>query len=208
MKPKNGKAKSGSKSYGKEKKPRKARAPKPTAEALSDQERQKQAFALSRELAVADAEKKEAADNRKSVTDKIKATGFTVKQIELLNELKTGEGQETFKIFAAQTAEVVRWSGVGVQLGLFGDPRESKADKLFEDGKRAAFDDQPARPPDQLSQKDAQRWLAGHAEGRTLLNSDRASGFKPMSDVVANLAEKAGIAGALGTEPPTHQEVH
>lgn len=213
---KNGKANgSKTKANGKtgEKKPRQKKD-KPTVEAMSDQERQRLAFALSRDLAAADLVKKDAADARKGIVEKIKGSGFTVKQIDLLNELKTGEGQEAFKLFTQQTAEVVRWSGVGVQLGLFGDQRVSKAERYFEDGRRAAFDGQPRKPPDHLAQKDAQKWMEGYNIGITAANTDRAAGFKPLGDVASSIAKVPPVGddfpagpAPIGSEPTSHMPV-
>jgi hypothetical protein len=68
--------------------------------------------------------------------------------------------------------------------------------------------DEPRKPPAHHHQKAAQRWLAGYAEGCKAVNETRASGFRPLSDVVGDLAAQGSVAGALGTEPPTHAEVH
>lgn len=206
-KPKTGKAKT-----GKAKTTAKAKAPKaekPTAATLSDQERQKLLFKHKRILKPLLAYKKEANDDVREAYEIAKKEGITRKQIELAIALENAEGVEAMKTDLAWMADVARWSGVAKQLDLFGAKDDTtKSERLFEDGRIAALNDQPAKPPDHLAQKDAQVWLDGHAAGRTSLNETRASGFKPLSETVDKIVPTAPpvppVNGGAEQQPGVH----
>lgn len=186
-------------------KPRAAK-PKPSAEQLSDQQRQTLLFSHARKLKPLLAIEAEAKAAVTKAFELGKKEGVTKKEIKLKLSLETEEGIEAAKAELERTNRVARWMGVAKQLELFGG-KETVAERHYEDGRRAALDDKPASPPNHLAQKDSQVWLDGHAAGRTALNTERASsGFRPLGDASADLAEKAGIAASLGTEPPTYQE--
>jgi hypothetical protein len=201
---KNGKAKT--KTTGKTKE-RKQKAPKKTAEQMSDEQRRVLLFNHKRKLKPLLAAEKEAKAAVTKAFDVAKAEGIPKKDLKLAILLESDEGIEATKLDVERTQRIARWMGVGRQLDLFAaTTKPTNAERHYEDGKLAALNDQPAKPPSHLSQKDHQHWLEGHAAGRTALNTERASGgFRPLSDVVDDLAEKAGIAGSLGTEAPTHQ---
>lgn len=172
---------------------------------LRDDERQALHFRHVKEFEAAQDVKKQGDKDFKSVKDRIKEEGGSIKAIELTLALRTEEGQQAFQARIAEEAEVAKWNGVGVQLQMFASASE---DVIFEDGKRAAMQDEKAKPPGHLGDKAQQRWLAGHSAGRIALNTTRAEGFKPLGEVVGDLAEKAGIAASLGTQAPSYQEAH
>ena len=182
---------------------------KPSAAVLSDQDRQALLFKHARTIKPLLAEKKEAADAVTKAFELAKSEGITRKDIELKILLESGEGIEKAKVEAERMQRVVRWMGLGKQIEMFSD-HETVAQRHFEDGRRAALDDRPAKPPEHLSQKDAQTWLQGHESGRTTLNTQRIqTGFKlpeePATGELAPLSDAAAAATAhLGTEPPTH----
>lgn len=164
------------------------RKPKKTVEAVTDEQRQAKHFQHLKDYE-RDLTLKKSADARlKATEERIKKEGGVVKMIKLAVALKTEEGELAFQTRIAQEAEIARWHGVGIQLDLFGKQKKSVAEKHFEDGKRAALNDDPAKPPEYLGQKEAQHWLSGHAEGRKTLNVDRATtGFKPIGEVATDL---------------------
>ena len=106
-----------------------------------------------------------------------KAEGISKKELELALELETDEGKAKLEAERQRQERVARWMGepLGSQGDLVGDAH-------FDAGKRAAMNDEPARVPKHLAQRDAQRWLAGHAEGVQLINKQRAGGFKKLGD--------------------------
>jgi hypothetical protein len=163
---------------------------------LRDDERQALHFRHVREFETSLTKKKDADGAHKKVKDKIKEEGGSIKAIELTLALRTEEGQQAFQSRMAEEVEVAKWNGVGVQLGLFG---EKGADAIFEEGKRAAMQDQPAKAPSHLGAKAQQRWLAGHAEGRTALNTTRAGGFRSLGETVKDM-----VPPAVGDQPATH----
>ena len=70
--------------------------------------------------------------------------------------------------------------------------KESAAARYFDEGKRAALDDQPPRVPGHIPQAGHKSYLDGHAKGRTMLNVQRAEGFRPLADVVNTIVPNGG----------------
>lgn len=105
------------------------------------------------------------------------AEGISKKELKLAIELETDEGKAKLEAERGRQERVARWMGepLGTQRDLVGDVQ-------FDAGKRAAMNDEPARPPSQLAQRDHQRWLEGHAAGVQIMNAQRASGFKKLGD--------------------------
>jgi hypothetical protein len=106
------------------------------------------------------------------------AEGISRKELKLAIELETDEGRAKLEADRERQERVARWMGepLGSQSDLVGDAH-------FDAGKRAAMSDERRKPPQQLGQRDSQRWLAGFDEGVTLTNAARASGFKkPIGD--------------------------
>lgn len=136
-----------------------------------------------------------------------KKEGVAKRDIKLAIALDTEDGEEKARGEFQAIARVARWMGVpiGSQAELF--PKFTQAEQDFEDGKRAALDDQPAKPPSHLSDKRVQTWLDGHAEGRTALNTQRAStGFKAIGDVASGVAGQMAEAEAATAGAAPHQQ--
>lgn len=181
-------------------------ARKPTAEELSDQQRQTLLFQHRRKVKPLLAAKKFADSALQKAYELAKKEGITRQEIELAIKLETDEGTEAVKSKVEQMMRVARWIGskIGSQLDLF--PAGTKAEQAYDDGKRAALDDQACRPPEHLSQASAQQWITGHGAGRAQLNELRAQGFRPLGDVVSDLATTGTEPEAIGTEEASHQE--
>jgi flagellar hook-associated protein FlgK len=179
---------------------------KPTGEVLSDQQRQALLFSHKRKLVPLLAAEANAKAAVTKAYELAKKEGVPKKEIKLAIQLDTEEGIETAKKDLESFNRIARWLGVGKQLSLFGDA-ETQAQRHFEDGRRAALNDEPAKPPAHLHQKDAQSWLEGHAAGRLTLNTDRVLKMTPNGQMSLGEAA-AGVVGKLGTEAPTHAEVH
>jgi hypothetical protein len=183
---------------------------KKTAEQLSDMDRQKLLFKHKNKLKPLLVAKKAAGDAVSKAYELAKKDGVPKKEIEFAIICETGEGVVETNMHLEMMQRVARWSGVGKQLELFGGKDDlTKQERVYEDGRIAALNDLPAKPPEHLAQKDAQTWLSGHAAGRTSLNTQRATtGFKPIGDAVTDLAEKAGISGVVNGSPPPveHQQ--
>lgn len=166
---------------------------KPTAEALSDQQRQALLFQHKRKIVPLLEDEKEAKAAVAKAYELAKKEGIPKKEVELAIKLASEDGIEAIKVEVERTHRIARWMGIGKQLDLFGD-KETLSQRHFEDGRRAALDDQPAKPPAHLATKDANTWLNGHAAGQKMVNNTRAEGFKPLSDTVGDLMDRAGIA--------------
>lgn len=173
-------------------------APKPTAEQLSDQQRQVLLLSYRRKIKPLLVAEKSAKANVTKQYELAKKEGITKKDIETALLLETEEGREKVTNQIQSLLNVDRWVGgeVGTQLDMFTTDNKTKN---FEDGRLAALDDQAARPPGHLSQAASQRWMDGHAAGRLQLNESRSIGFKSLGETAAGI-----VPGALGTEPATH----
>lgn len=186
---------------------------KPTAEQQSDQQRQALLFSHKRKIVpLLEAEKAAKAAVQKAY-EFAKAEGVPKKEIKLLIQLGSEEGIEAIKNEVERTHRIARWLGIGKQLDLFGE-KETLSQRHFEDGRRAALNDQPAKPPLHLVSKDQQTWLEGHAAGRQTLNTQRIqTGFKTLGEAAGGVVPERAADPTLpmqpiGTEPPTHAEVH
>ena len=196
-KPKNMKAKGGkAKPDAKQRK----KKDKPTIEQLSDQQRQALMFSHKRKLVPLLEAEKLAKGAVTKAWEAAKKEGIPKKDIQLAIRLESEEGIETVKLDVERTNRVARWLGVAKQLDMFGE-KETVAQRHYEDGRRAALNDLPAKPPAHLAGKDAQTWLEGHAAGRTALNTERASGgFKPLGEVVSALVPAEQLPQTNGAE--------
>ena len=188
-------------------KPKKAVAKekKPTAEKLSDQERQRLLFAHKRKIKPLLSIELEAKGFTTMAFELAKKDGFTKKEIELAILLETDDGIEKIKVEVERTNRIARWMGVGKQLDLFGgEAKQTPAERYYESGKIAAYDDEPRKPPSYLSDKDAAHWFEGFDAARQTMNVQRASaGFRPLGEVEGELP----LPG-IGDAPATHQVVN
>lgn len=197
------KAKSKTAKPAKAAKPKRKAKVKPTPEQISDQDRQRLLFQHKRKIAPLVLAKDNAGKALTKAYELAKKEGITKKEIEVSLKLDTDEGIEAIRAEVERTQRVARWMGLADQLDMFGQ-KQTNAERLYEDGKRAAFNDQPAKPPEHLSGKDAQIWLDGHAAGRTSLNTARAGEFKSLGEAAAGVTDKV-TPGPIGTEEPTHR---
>lgn len=186
----------GPKAKKKADKPRKA-----TAAELSDMDRQRLLLQHKRMLKPLLAAEKIAKDNVTKRYELAKKEGITKKELELAFLLDTDEGAEKVKKQMQRILDVDRWMGtaLGQQLDMF--PKASASEKAFEDGKRSSLNDEPARPPANLGQTAAQRWMEGWNEGRKTLNAARAEGFRPLGEVA-----RAAMPEPIGDQKATHEE--
>lgn len=188
-------------------KPKTKKADKPrkmTAAELSDTERQRLLLHHRNKLKpllVAEATAKKAVTERYELAKK---EGVSKKELQIAMLLLNEEGVEKVRLEMQRFLDVDRWVGaeLGEQLELFA--KKSTAEKHFEDGKRAALSDEKASPPAHLPQKDAQRWLAGHAEGQQTLNVSRLQVMKPLGEVVSTIIPPPPAL----PETATRAEVH
>lgn len=132
-----------------------------------DRDRQRLAIVHRDAFVTAQAAAKKAAKKLRDLAKTVKADGFTMKQIKIMAELATPEGEAAVKLSVMQTLEAAKWSNspLGAQLDLFGDPdRTPSVDMAYEEGVADAMGNKPANPGYAPSVPQYQSYLKGHAD--------------------------------------------
>lgn len=132
-----------------------------------DRDRQRLAIAHRDAFVTAQAQAKKAAKRLRDLAKTVKADGFTMKQIKIMAELATPEGEAAVKLSVMQTLEAAKWSNspLGAQLDLFGDPDRTPAvDMAFEEGIADAMASKPANPGYAPSLPQHARYMEGYHE--------------------------------------------
>lgn len=114
-----------------------------------DRDRQKLAIVHRDAYAKAKAAQDKAARAMQALGKVIKADGFTVKQIKVMVDLTTPEGEEALKLSLTQTLEAARWSNspIGAQLDMFMEPdRRPAVDMAYEEGVADAMEGKSPKP--------------------------------------------------------------
>lgn len=171
---------------------------KPTAEQLSDMDRQRLLMDHKRRIKPLIAAAKEAASDLREAYELAKAEGVPKKQIEMAILLETEEGRTKVLGTFQSMIDVDRWMGksIGTQLDMF--DKQSPKEAAFEQGRIAALNNEPRRAPTHLSDANATHWMEGHQSGTAQVNksrNDALNGFKPLGSVVP-----------IGDQEATHQE--
>ena len=181
-----GKAKPPSKAKKAKSKTKSTSPEKPSAEKLSDMDRQRLLMDHKRRIKPLIAAAKEAQSDLRDGFELAKSEGITKKMIEMAILLETEEGQKKVLGQFQWMIDVDRWSGkaIGTQLELF--DKQSPKEAAFEQGRIAALNNEPRRAPTHLSDANAQHWMEGHQSGTAQVNKSRdesLSGFKKLGDV-------------------------
>ncbi|CDX26852.1 hypothetical protein MPL3356_60589 [Mesorhizobium plurifarium] len=148
-----------------------------TVEAISDDQLQALTRQLAQKRAKLVAEEKTAKANRMNHDRLIKTElgEHGLKEIKLLEELETPEGEKEFKARRERELRVARWAGLPVgSQGEFDLDRRPIAEKAFEDGKRAGMKGEDCKPPHAPGTEAFDKWIEGWHEGQAIL----AAGFK------------------------------
>lgn len=204
---KRGKAKGGTGAgkTAKKQRTKTAAAPaKKTAEQLSDEDRQRLLLNHKRRIKPLLAIEKQAKDDVSAAYEKARKEGVTKKDIELAIKLETEEGRVAVTTALQRMLDIDRWTGkaVGTQLELFA--KEKPAERIFEEGRRAALEEQPRVPPSHYNDRDQRTWIEGHAQGVHQMNRARQAaldgmaadgGAKPIGEVVNRIVTNAEPEG-------------
>lgn len=153
---------------------------------LTEGERQALHYRHCREYEVALAAKKKSDAEIKNVGKRIKAEHDSVAKVKKTIEARSPEGEAKLKAEIAETAEVLRWSGVSVgeTAELFPEDRTPGVDRARAEGRRAGLDGQAAKPPHDPSVPQYGAWMDGWQDGQ----GELASAFqKTKVDVPADL---------------------
>lgn len=192
MKSKNGRAAKPQKTKAKKAKA-KTPAVKPTAEQLSDMDRQRLLLDHKRRIKPLIEAQKEASSDLREAYELAKGEGITKKMIELAILLETEEGRVKVLGQWQGMIDVDRWCGkaVGTQLEFWDKPAPKEA--AFEQGRIAALNQEPRRPPTHLSDAMAQHWMEGHASGTAQDNKARTAqtfgGFNKLGTAAAEAVD-------------------
>jgi hypothetical protein len=179
---KNGKAAKAN-GNGRTKKPPKE--PKKTAEALSEEQRQVLFFQHKRKIKPLVTALQNAQAALTKAYELAKKEGVLKKDLQLALKMETEEGAASVKGEIDRALQVARW--MGAELGTQFELGMPGVDPIFEEGKRAAMDERPRKPPDHLGQRAAQRWLTGYDDGIVAVNKTRAEGFRPLGEVITDI---------------------
>jgi hypothetical protein len=181
------KAKTKTKPKGKAKSP----STKPTAEQLSDMDRQRLLMDHKRRIKPLVLAAKEAASDLREAYELAKSEGVPKKQIELAILLETDEGRTKVLGQFQSMIDVDRWMGksIGTQLELF--DKQSPKEAAFEQGRIAALNNEARRAPSHLSDGNAQHWMEGWGSGMAQVNKSRDTAtfgaFKPLGEVAGTI---------------------
>lgn len=149
-----------------------------TTAQISDEQMQ----ALTRQHAqkrakLVEAEKKAKADRLnfdKIIKSDLGADGL--KNIKLLEDLETPEGEARVKAEIDRQLQVARWAGlpIGTQGSLWETDRRPITERAYDEGKRAGMDGKTMEPPHQQGTEAYGAWVQGWTDGQAVL----AGGFK------------------------------
>jgi hypothetical protein len=101
----------------------------------------------------------------KDTKDALKADGFSVKQMQIADDLTTERGEQKIEAEVSDRLKVARWIGhpMGAQLDLFEQPdRTPIVDRAFAAGKTASMENKPAKPPHSPDTEAYRAWMQGY----------------------------------------------
>ena len=138
----------------------------------------------------------------------IKADGFTMRQIKLAMELRTPEGEATFKNLVANDLMAAQYIGadIGEQLSLFIDePRVPIEDRAAKEGRADALAGKSAKPSYDPSTAAYRAYMEAWHEAQKEMT---LKGIKPLEDkdsgkTLIPKAEKDAASKARDAAPPT-----
>lgn len=175
---------------------------KPTVEALSYEDGEKNFFSFFNKWNSSENAVEAAVAVRDKIQEQAKAAGIPTKELKLARALKKDDGVENSNREIERIARIRRYFAIplGAQLDMFGGGKVKPAEQYYKDGRVAAMEDQARKAPSYLANKDADHWYEGFDAGRTAKNVERSAGFKPLGDVVNTLIPTSESAAP----PPTN----
>jgi hypothetical protein len=137
----------------------------------------------------------------------VKEDGFSMRQIKLMVELSTPEGEQAWRMTIANDLIAAQYQGAGIgqQLVLFLEPdRTPSVDVAFDEGQRDSMEGKPPKPRYDPSVPQYQRYLDGFHDhnGKMAMDGIKPTGFIPMtSEELSNQqAEAEKASGPRTTE--------
>jgi hypothetical protein len=178
-------------------KPERKKAIKAAPQRIGSDEAQQETFLRHlRAFVHATGTVEDAQSGLREVCERAKKEHVTKRSLKFAMALNADDGVEKAKAERDEQMRVATWLGHGPQLEMFA---EEAPDPIWEEGKRAAMTNERAVPPPHHSQKAAQRWMHGWHHGMKIVNANRdaaVSQFEPLGKTVADITEKAGVAGS------------
>lgn len=139
----------------------------------------------------------------------IKADGLSVKQIKVMVDLMTPEGEAAFRASIMSDLQAAQWQGskIGTQLSLFSEPdRTPSADIAYDEGQQDSMDGKTANPKYAPSVPQHAAYMRGYHEETERRVKD---GIK--SDVKPNPTRAETLAAARAKnaeEPPAAEKLN
>lgn len=134
--------------------------------------------------------------NVRNIKKKIKADGYTVRQVEAAILMETEEGEAKVRAETADILQAARWVGVawGETLDMFNQPdRVPATDKAFDQGKRDSMENKPRKAQHAPESPQAASYYAGYDKHQGELHK----GFKtskPKGENVSDFPQPSGEA--------------
>lgn len=137
------------------------------------------------------AAKKKADADFKNVCKTIKSEGGSVDDIKLTIQLRTPEGEKSFKEMIERQRRIAEWCNlpIGQQGWLLDEDRRPITEKALQEGKNAGCEGKDCSPPHAAGTDAYEAWVKGWHEAQAIL----AGGFKkgPAAEIVRDPAKKA-----------------
>lgn len=177
-------------------KPGKPKREKQTVEQLTDQERQKLLFSHKRKIKPLLEAEKLAKGAVTKAYELAKKEGIPKSELKLAIAYETEDGEEKQGKEIERILRIARWMNVplGSQFEMFSNGKKVKpSEKYFEDGRIAALDDQPRKPPSHIVDNMTVHWFEGYDVGRKAMNIERvATGFMTLGEVATSVVPTNG----------------
>ena len=124
----------------------------------------------------------------------LKADGFTVKQMQIADDLATVKGEARVVGEVTDRLKVARWIGhaMGAQLDLFEQPdRTPIVDRAYDEGKQASMENKPRSPPHAPGTAAYDAWMNGYSDHQEELASKfKRDGESPPDSAGAPLSRE------------------
>ncbi len=144
--------------------------------------------------------------NMQAFGKEVKGDGFTMRQIKLMHELSTPEGEAAWRMTIANDLIAAQYQGaaIGSQLSLFLEPDRTPAvDIAFDEGVQDCMDGKPAKPGYDPSVPQYQRYLEGFVQEQERRLVTGIKKLEPEPDRAETLA-----AARAENEPPAADKLH
>ena len=138
----------------------------------------------------------------------VKADGLSMRQIKLMVELSTPEGEAAWRMTIANDLIAAQYQGaaIGQQLTLFLEPDRTPAvDRAYDEGVQDSIDGKAAKPDYHPSVPQHQEYLRGYAD-----ETDRRvkAGIKKLEDDGAKSDRAATLQAARAANVPSPDKMN